>query len=186
MRKFVITLAFGLVALAAQAQTPAPQKIGFADVDYILSQMPDLKQIETELKSLENQLQKQLQAKAQEFQNKLADYRNNINNMPDAVRANTERELTQLQENLEKLQQEAQINIQNKHAQLMEPVYTKVGKAIEDVAKEHGFTYVLNQRISGLDVILYSEESYDVSDLVLKKMGITPKPKEEPKAPGNK
>jgi outer membrane protein len=58
----------------------------------------------------------------------------------------------------------------------MEPVYKKVGKAIEDVAKENGYTFVLNQQIGGLDVILYGDEKNDVSDLVLKKLGVTPKP----------
>jgi outer membrane protein len=96
--------------------------------------------------------------------------------MLDAVRQNTERELTMLQENLQKLQQDAQTTIQNKQAQLMEPVYKKVGKGIEDVAKENGYTFILNQQIGGLDVILYGDEKNDVSDLVLKKLGVTPKP----------
>ena len=95
--------------------------------------------------------------------------------MLDAVRQNTERELTQLQENLQQLQQDAQVTIQNKQAELMEPVYNKVGKAIEDVAKENGYTFILNQQIGGLDVILYGDENNDVSNLVLKKLGVTPK-----------
>lgn len=163
--------------LTTQAQTPTTStKIGFADVDYIFSQMPEAKQIDTELKSTQTQLKNQIDSKTQEFQKKLADYQANMNTMLDAVRQNTERELTQLQENLQKLQQDAQTTIQNKQAQLMEPVYKKVGKAIEDVAKENGYTFILNQQIGGLDVILYGDEKNDVSDLVLKKLGVTPKP----------
>jgi outer membrane protein len=175
MRKFILLAALiGTFTAYAQAQTTL--KIGYADVDYIFSQMPDAKRIETELKSLQTQLKNQIEAKGQEFQKKLADYNANLNTMPEAVRANTERELQQLQQNLEKLQQDAQTNIQNRQTQLMEPVYKNVGKAIEDVAKENGFTYVLNQQIGGLDVILYGDEKLDVSDLVLKKLGVTPKP----------
>lgn len=58
----------------------------------------------------------------------------------------------------------------------MDPVQAKVGKTIEDVAKENGFSLILNLQISGLDVILYGDDKLDVSDLVLKKMGITPPP----------
>jgi outer membrane protein len=54
-------------------------------------------------------------------------------------------------------------------------VYKKVGKAIEDTAKENGYTFILNQQIGGLDVILYGDETADVSDLVLKKLGVTVK-----------
>lgn len=174
MRKLVSLVVFCFMFVATQAQTAT--KIGSADVDYIFSQMPEFKQIEADLKTTENMLRNQIQTKAQEFDKKLADYNANLNTMLDAVRANTERELRQLQENLQKLQQDAQTTIQSKQNQLMEPVYKKVGKAIEDVAKENGYTFVLNQQIGGLDVILYGDPNSDISDLVLKKMGITPKP----------
>ena len=177
MRKLVLLFVLAIGTLTTQAQTPtASSKIGFADVDYIFSQMPEAKQIDTELKSTQSQLKNQIDGKVSEFQKKLADYQANLNTMLDAVRQNTERELQQLQENLQKLQQDAQVTIDTKRGQLMEPVYKKVGKAIEDVAKENGYTFVLNQQIGGLDVILYGDENNDVSDLVLKKLGVTPKP----------
>lgn len=175
MRKFVLLLALGIGALTTYAQT-TPQKIGYADVDYIFSQMPESKTIDAELKSTQTQLKNQIDAKYQEFQKKVQDYQANINTMLEAVRQNTERELQQMQQNLEKLQADAQTTIETKRAQLMDPVYKKVGKGIEDVAKENGYTFVLNQQIGGLDVILYGDEKADVSDLVLKKLGVTPKP----------
>jgi outer membrane protein len=176
MRKFISLVALSFIFIAAQAQTASSSKIGFADVFYILSQLPKYKQVETDLKSTETMLKNQLQAKAQDYQKKLADYNANINNMLDAVRQNTERELMQMQDNLTKLQQDAQTTIQNKEAQLMEPLYKEVGTAIESVAKENGYTFILSQQVGGLDVILYGEESNNVSDLVLKKLGVTPKP----------
>jgi outer membrane protein len=177
MRKLVLLFVLAAGLITTQAQTPtASTKIGYADVDYVISQLPEAKQIDTELKSTQAQLKNQIDTKSQEFQTKLADYQKNLSTMLDAVRANTERELTQLQENLQKLQQDAQSTIQNKTSQLLDPVYKKVGKAIEEVAKENGFTFILNQQIQGLDVILYGDEKMDISDLVLKKLGVTPKP----------
>lgn len=172
MRKLVLLVVMGLAAVTSYAQTAS--KIGYADVDYIFSQMPESKQIDAELKSLQTQLKNQIDAKVQEFQKKYQDYTQNLNTMLDAVRANTERELQQLQQNIEKLQQDSQTTIQNKQNQLMDPVYKKVGKAIEDTAKENGFTLVLSQQIGGLDVVLYGDDNADISDLVLKKMGVTP------------
>lgn len=174
MRKLVLFVVLGLASFVSQAQ--APVKVGYADVDYIFSQLPEAKQIDQELKSLQTQLKNQMDTKTQEFQKKVADYQANLNTMIDAVRANTERELQQLQQNLEKFQQDAQTTIQTKQTQLMDPVYKKVGKGIEDVAKENGYSFVLNQQIGGLDVILYGDEKMDISDLVLKKLGVTPKP----------
>ena len=182
MRKMFFLMVFAVAALSASAQE---SKIGFADVDYIFSQMPEAKQIETDLQSVQNQLKTQLDNKVKEFQVQLADYQKNVNNMLPAIRENTEKELQQKQANIEKLQQDAQTTIQQKQAQLMEPVYTKVGKAIEDVAKENSFTLILNQQIGGLDVILFGDEKMDVSDLVLKKMGITPTPPAATATPKN-
>jgi len=179
MRKLVLLLVLGLGAHLSQAQT-ASVKIGYADVDYIFGQLPESKAIEAELKSTQAQLKNQIDAKYQDFQKKLADYNANLNTMLDAVRQNTERELQQMQQNIEKLQADAQTTIQTKQTQLMEPVYKKVGKGIEDVAKENGFTFILNQQIGGLDVILYGDDKMDISDLVLKKLGVTPKPPTTP------
>jgi len=183
MRTLILLLAFGFVASAysVKAQTTSA-KIGFADVDYIFSEMPEEKQIQTELQSVQNVLKTQMDTKAAEFRKKLEDYQANMNTMLPAVKANTERELQQLQQNLQQLQEDAQTTIQQKQAQLMEPVYAKVSKAIEEVAKENGFTMILSGQLGGLDVVLYGDEQLDVSDLVLKKMGVTPKPKTEPQA----
>ena len=178
MRKLVLLAVFGLITFASQAQTAT--KVGYADPDYILSQMPEAKQIDAELKSMEAQLKGQIEAKIKKFQTELADYQKNGSAMIDAVRQNTERELTQQQQNIEKLQQDAQTTIQNKNTQMMTPVYDKVGKAIEAVAKENGYSFILNQQIGGLDVILYGDDKMDISELVLKHMGVTVAPKPAP------
>ena len=179
MRKLVSLVVLSVAFFAAQAQTPATTpvtKIGYVDVTYVFTQMPESKQIEAELKSTQTMLKNQIDTKVQEFQKKLADYNANLNTMLDAVRQNTERELRQMQENLDKLQQDAQNTIQTKNQQLLDPVYKKVSKAIEDVAKENQFSLILSTQVSELDVVLYGDEKLDVSDLVLKKLGITPKP----------
>lgn len=177
MRKFFLLILLCGAGFSTWAQAPV-QKIGYADWDYIFSQMPDYKQIEAEMKTHGDQLQNQLQAKYKDYETKLKAYQTGAATMVDAVRRDKETELTQLQENIQKFQQDAQVSIQNKQDQLMTPVFTKVGKAIEDVAKENGYSFILNpQLIGGGDILLYSDEKYDISDIVLKKMGITPKPK---------
>ena len=172
MRKVVLLVVFGLGAIISQAQT----KIGYADVDYIFEQMPESKQVESELKATQTQLKNQIDTKYAEFQKKLQDYQANLNTMLDAVRANTERELQQLQQNLEKLQQDAETSIRNKQVTLMQPVYDKVGKAIEAVSKENGYNLILSGQVGGIDVVLYADDQANVSDIVLKKLGVTPRP----------
>lgn len=178
MRNLFILILMGCASFAAHAQTA--QKIGYADWDYIFSQLPEYKQIEAEMKTHGDQLQNQLQAKYKDYETKLKAYQTGAATMVDAVRRDKETELTQLQENIQKFQQDAQTSIQNKQDQLMSPVFTRVGKAIEDVAKEQGYTFIINpQLVGGGDILLYSDVKFDISDSVLKKMGVTPKPVEK-------
>jgi outer membrane protein len=175
MRKLFFALAFGFVTVVANAQT-APLKIAYADTEYIYGQMPEAKLIDNQLQTLQTQLKKQYDTKVAEFQKKLQEYQAYGTTVPDAVKQNSERELQQLQQNIQKLEQDSQSDLQKKQVSLLEPVYAKIGKAIEDVAKEQGVSLVLNQQINGLDIILYGDEKLDLSDLVLKKMGVTPTP----------
>jgi outer membrane protein len=173
MRTLFLILFCGTL-LSAQAQT---QKIGYADWEYIFSQLPEFKQIDSELKTHSEQLQNQMRAKQQDFEAKYKAYQGMPATTPDAIKADKERELQTLQEGFQKFQQDAQSSLQKKQADLMEPVYKKVGKTIEEVAKENAYTFIINpQIVGGGDILLYSDENYNISDLVLKKLGVTPKP----------
>ena len=176
MRTLAIALLM-VVTMSAQAQTAHNQKIGFADPAYIFSQMPQYKQIENEMKTHGDQLQAQARAKYTEYETKLKAYQQGAATMLDAVRRDKETELTQLQENIQKFQQDAQASLQKKESDLMGPINAKIGNAIEEVAKENGYTFILNPQIQGsIDILLYGDDKYDISALVLKKLGITPAP----------
>jgi outer membrane protein len=183
--KFAPAFLFMLLSLAAFAQPAQPagnQKVGFADWDYIFSQMPEYKQIESAVKAHGEQLQTQMKAKAQEYETKVDYYQKNGATMLDAVRKDKENELQQLQQNIQKFQQDAQASLQKKQTDLMEPVFKKVGKAIDDVAKENAYTFIINpQLVGGGDILLYQDSKFDISALVLKKMGITVTAAAQPK-----
>lgn len=164
------------ICFAAQAQQPTPQKIGYADWEYIFGNMPESKQIDSELKTYGGQLENQLNAKKQEFDTKLKAYQGMPATTPEAIRADKERELQGLQEGIQKFSADAQTSYQKKQVDLMDPVYKKIGKIVEEVAKEQGYSFIFTPQLAGTDVMLYSDDKYDISDAVLKKMGITPAP----------
>lgn len=167
----------GFTVKAQQAQ--APLKIGFTNVDYILSQLPEAKQIESEYKAYEAQLQKQLQSKIQEFQQKVEKFQKEAATMAEAVRNDKQEELQNMQASIEKFQRDAEQSLQKKQLDLFQPAYDKIQKTIDVVSKEEGFTHVFSSDAGGMPVLLYASEENNISDLVLKKMGVTPK--EEPK-----
>ncbi len=178
MRTHFLLIFLGCVSIASYAQTqpqqPSVQKIGYADWDYIFAQLPEYKQIDSELKTFGTQLENQLKSKYQDYETKLKAYQGMPATTPDAIKADKERELGALQESIQKFQQDAQTSLQTKQTSLMEPVFAKVGKAIEVVAVENGYSFIINpQLVGGGDILLYNDEKYNISSLVLKKLGVT-------------
>jgi outer membrane protein len=157
------------ITVASQAQNSKPLKLGYTSVDYILVQLPQSKQIESELKAYEAQLTKQLQDKNKELQDKYAAYQKGEALMAEPVKADKQKELQDLQARIQEFQQNAESSMQKKQQQLLQPVYELIQKNIKLVADENGYTYIFNS-----DVLLHGPESDNLSDLVLKKLGVTP------------
>lgn len=171
MRMLFLVLCLGSVISWGQ-DDPRPTKIGYADVDYIYSKLPASKQIDTELKSLQSQLENQLKIKYNELQEKYRYHTGREKSMTVAQLQLAQKELQTLQDNLQKLEQESQVKFQQKQKDLMQPVTLSIQKAIAEVAKEHQYMFILNAGAGTQDLILHADDKVDVSDLILKKMGI--------------
>ena len=175
---FRLTLAAALLTAgtlaATSAQAQAPLKIGYTDVQYVLAQMPESKQIESELKTYNTQLEAQLKSKYADYQAKGEAYQKAAGTMTEVVKADKEKELQGLQQSIQEFQQSAQQSLQQKQQVLLKPALDKLQKNIDLVANENGFTYVFNSDGGGSPLLLHAPKEGDISDLVLKKMGITP------------
>lgn len=166
----IVMLVAGAIHVSAQDNL----KIGYTNADYVLSLMPEAKQIDAELKAYEKQLQNQIQAKYNNLQEKMADYQTNAATWDDLIRSDKEQEIQTLQQNIQQFSQDAETQMAKKRNTLLKPVYEKIGKAIEDVAKENNYSHIFSAGSPGFDVLLYAREQDDVSDLILTKLGITP------------
>ncbi|WP_400192428.1 OmpH family outer membrane protein [Hymenobacter sp. B81] len=194
-RKFRLALAVAAFSFAAApaalAQTTAPAtaaagplKIGYTNVDYVLSQMPESRQIESQLKDYSTQLKNQLDAKVTEYRTKGEAYTKGASTMSDVVRADKEKELTNLQQSIQEFQQNAEQSVQQRQQTLLKPVLDKVQKTIDAVAEKNGYTYVFNSDagFGTTPILLHGPKDGDISDLVLKEMGVTPGQNNQPAA----
>lgn len=185
MNKLRIVLAaavlFVTMHVASFAQT-AGVKIGYTNVDYVLSLMPESKQIESDLKTYSTQLETQLQSKVKEFESKGESYQKGASTMTEVIRKDKEKELMNLRSSIEEFQRNAEVSLQKKQQSLLKPAYDKMQKAIDDVAKSNGYTYVFNSDAGAgtAAILLHAPEDGNISDLVLKQMGITPPAKGAP------
>ncbi len=171
-----ILVAISVLALFFTAEAQAQQKFGFVSTEYVLSQMPESKSIQSELQAYQRQLVNKIQATTQGFQTQLDAYQKGAATMTEDARAAKEKELQDLQTQIQQDQQEAQVNLQRKEAELLQPALDKIQKSIDAVAKENSYTHVFSLDVAGNPILLYVEnqDEADISDLVLKNMGITP------------
>jgi outer membrane protein len=176
--KFLLAvgLMFGLATMPLQAQV----KIGFINADYILSQMPEAKQVEEDLKNTQKQYETLYQGKVKDFQDKLAAFEkmNADAKTPDIIKQDKEKELQNLQTSIQEFQQNSQSSLQKKQAQLLQPLLKKIEENMHAVANENAYTHVFNYDagMGTAPILLHYPSEAAISDLVLKKMGITPKP----------
>lgn len=165
-----LVAAFLLISFVSFAQTSdQPLKIGYTNVEYILLQMPESKQIESELKTHSTQLENQLKTKYADYESKLQAYEKGAATMDKVVRDDKEKELMNLNSSIQEFQRSAQASLQQKEKSLVDPVIAKIDKAIKDVAKENGYTYVISNQ-----ALLAGPEGGDISPIVLKKLGVDP------------
>lgn len=186
MRKIFLIFVFASAIISQTKAQQLPAKVGYADTDYILAQMPETKLTEDKLKETEAKLQNDYTTKLQQFQKQYADYTANAGSMTDTLRASNEKQLQQLSGELKQFEQDAQKTLENTRKLYMANAYLQVGRAINQVAAENGFYVILPKKIGNYNFLIYQDKKMNVSDLVLQKLGITPATTENKPAPDTK
>ena len=82
----------------------------------------------------------------------------------EIVKQTKEQELIDMNKRIQDFQTNAQTQLQNKQAEVFQPIYAKVDKAIKDVGKENGFLYVFDIAKGSL---LYFDETKSINVLWL-------------------
>lgn len=175
----MVAMAMLSTPLLAQT-TPAASgltKIGYTNVDYVISKLPESKVMQNQIEVTKAQLDKAIGETYKEAQEKYEAYQKNGAQMTDVIRADKEKELQNLQTRIQEMQTNAQQSLQTKQQQLLEPILTKVNNAIQDVGKENGFLYILNmdagQGTTPIILFAASEEN-NATNAILRKLGVDP------------
>jgi outer membrane protein len=70
---------------------------------------------------------------------------------------------------IQEFQENAEKKLQDRQQEVLKPIIDRAKKAIEDVAKENGYTYIFDTSVGAL---LYQQDSEDILPLVKKKLGL--------------
>jgi outer membrane protein len=144
-------------------------KLGHVDSNELLKMMPGRDSAMKKMQNYQKSLEDQLKAMQSELETKYTDFTANQATMSDLIKSTKQKELQDLNGRIEAFQTSAQQDLQNKEQEVLKPIVDKAKKAIEDVAKENGYTYIFD---AGVGVLLYTDGSDDILALVKKKVGI--------------
>ena len=169
MKNFLKIAVVGVVVVLSSF-TALAQKIAHVNLDSLISIMPESKTAQQAVQDYAKQLEVQVTAMQTELQGKYETYQKDGANMAPIVKESKEKELNDLNQRIQDFQQQAQADYQKKSAELSKPVYEKAKKAIDQVAKDNGYKYVLD---TSTGIVIYNEPADDIIGLVIKKLGIT-------------
>ncbi len=149
------------------------QKIAHVSLDSIMATMPETKVARDEVQNYLKGFEGEILTMQTELETKYKDYLEKKETMSQPVKDNKEADINQLQKRIDDFKAQAGQDIQRKQAELGAPILQKAKKAIEAVAREGGYKYVLNAGTSN-NGPLYSEPSDNIFDAVKKKLESMP------------
>lgn len=170
----IVALTIGTITLAKA------QKIAHISLDSLITTMAESKTAQEVAQKYLKDLENQVATMDTELQTKYADYMKNKDTYSALVASTKETELQDLNKRIEDFKASAQQDYQRKYGELSKPIYDKAKKAIDLVAKENGYKYVLDTSTGN---VLYTESADDILILVKKKLE-TMAPAQIPGAPG--
>ena len=170
MKRFIGIIMLSIIFIIAGQNLGAQNfKFGYINKDELLKAMPDYDSANIKLENLRKVLVSQLALMQDEFNNKTTAFNNGSNSLSDVLRKNKEEELKDLNNRIQLFQVKATQQINDKNAELVQPILAKADKSIKDVAKEQGITFVFD-----VGVLYYFDEkkSINMLPLIKTKLGL--------------
>jgi len=171
--KKIITLGLITISIFGSSFTSNAQtKIGYISADEIIALMPEAAKVDTALNQFQQSLYQNAQDKQNAFNESVAKFYKDSSTMNPSLKEVKRTELQKQVQELSGAEQAIQQQFEQKRQELALPLQRKLQAAIQEVARENGYTYVLPR-----EALLVMPPADDLGILVRKKLGITAMPR---------
>lgn len=171
MKKLVNSVVFLFISVSVFAQT----KVGTVDSEYLLASLPELNEVQENIETYGGELDSQFKEMVGNYQGKVDEFQSLKDTVSDADRKAKQDVIVGIEQDIQKFRQNSQQLIQIRRNELMRPLYTKIGTAIDAVAKEKGYTQVLTLG----NAVAYFDPKHDITQAVADNLGIELKQQEQ-------
>lgn len=170
MRNILKVLSVVLLLVGTVATTQA-QKLAYTNSAALLSEFPDVKRLDASLETLQKQLVKKGENMVKKFETeyKAAAEKEKRGELSPKQISDLRKNLETKQQDIVKYEQDIQNQLVTKRNKELEPILKKVQDAINAVAKEKGYDYVVD---ASTGILLYAADQHDITTAVKSKLGI--------------
>jgi len=185
MKQFItLALIIFIGTLGSTSTLQAQNKIGYISADEIIVLMPEAARVDTQLNQFQQSLYQNAQDKQAELNDAVQKFYKDSATMSASLKEVKRKDLQGKVQELSGEEQRIQNLFEQKRQELSSPIQRKLQAAIQDVAKENGYTYVFPR-----EALLVMPPADDISSLVRKKLGLrepTPPAQKTQTAPAKK
>lgn len=161
-----------LLVLMIAPMTVFAQKFAHYNTEQIAKSYPAYIAAQKELEDLSNAFRAELEDMQKDLQTKYEKAQNEINeSTPENIRQRRLGELDDIQKRIQDYYQKSQQDLEQKQAQLMQPIMEKFRDAVDAVLKEGGYVYGIDKSIVQ-GIAINETLSTDITENIKKKLGI--------------
>ncbi len=166
-KKLLIFTLIVFTVVAVQAQ-----KFAYVDTQYILDNIPEFAEAQSQLDEISAQWQKEIEAKFGEVDKMYKDYQTQAVLLPDDMKKKKEQEIVDKEKEVKNLQRSRfgkDGDLFKKRQELVKPIQEKIYNAIQELANSNNYAVIFDK--GGSLTMMYANPKYDLSDDVLDNLG---------------
>jgi len=164
---------FFIIFLLATTGSVMAQNYAYVDMEYILNKIPSYTNAQKQLEQMSSEYQKELENKHSVIANMYSDYQKQSSALSSIIRKQKEDAIVSSEKEYKALQKKyfgPDGILSQKRESLLKPIQESVNKSIQSIAVQKGYAVIFNK--TDQSVIVYTNPAYDVSNLVLGRLGI--------------
>jgi len=168
MKKLMKFVAIAVLVFTTLGVSAQQTKIGHIDMQELISAMPETITAKNQLQKKQEEIQKEFDSMKSQYQKLISDYQAKEATYSDIMKNTKQQEIQSLQSRIQQFSNLAQEELTKAENSLMQPIVERARKAINAVAKAHGFTYIITKA-----AILYEgTNAVDILPMVKQNLGI--------------
>lgn len=149
MKKTILFLLLTVVSLAVSAQDAQPKdslafKFGYLSYDSVMVAVPDYTELKTNMAQLREQYEAEQKRVENDFNKKYEEFLDGQASFPKTILQKRQSELQEMLDRNIEFKKQSQKMLSEAKANMMEAIKTTINMAVNIIAQERGYAFVLN------------------------------------------